>query len=97
MSDPSHDFDFFFGAWNVRHRRLKTRLAGSGEWLAFANVQRFRTMDDYLQVWPGHGAGSACGGGAGSCLERSGQSTPMSGKVSVAAGLVPAAAVAAPA
>jgi hydroxyacylglutathione hydrolase len=27
----------------------------------FANVQRFKTMVDYLQVWPGHGAGSACG------------------------------------
>jgi hydroxyacylglutathione hydrolase len=27
----------------------------------FANVQRFKTMPDYLQVWPGHGAGSACG------------------------------------
>ncbi len=27
----------------------------------FANIQRFKTMPDYLQVWPGHGAGSACG------------------------------------
>lgn len=27
----------------------------------FANVQRFKTMPDHLQVWPGHGAGSACG------------------------------------
>lgn len=27
----------------------------------FANVQRFKAMPDYLQVWPGHGAGSACG------------------------------------
>jgi hydroxyacylglutathione hydrolase len=27
----------------------------------FANVHRFKTMPDYLQVWPGHGAGSACG------------------------------------
>ena len=27
----------------------------------FANVQRLKTMPDYLQVWPGHGAGSACG------------------------------------
>lgn len=27
----------------------------------FANVQRFKTMADYLQIWPGHGAGSACG------------------------------------
>ncbi|HTK50220.1 MAG TPA: MBL fold metallo-hydrolase [Gemmatimonadaceae bacterium] len=24
-------------------------------------LQRFRTLPDHLQVWPGHGAGSACG------------------------------------
>lgn len=27
----------------------------------FAGVQRVKTLPDYLQVWPGHGAGSACG------------------------------------
>ncbi|MBI1258566.1 MAG: MBL fold metallo-hydrolase [Chloroflexi bacterium] len=27
----------------------------------FANVERLKTMPDYLQIWPGHGAGSACG------------------------------------
>lgn len=27
----------------------------------FANIQRFKQMPDYLQVFPGHGAGSACG------------------------------------
>ncbi|MBC7872284.1 MAG: MBL fold metallo-hydrolase, partial [Chitinophagaceae bacterium] len=27
----------------------------------YENVQRFKAMPDYLQVWPGHGAGSACG------------------------------------
>jgi hydroxyacylglutathione hydrolase len=27
----------------------------------FANLQRFKALPDYLQVWPGHGAGSACG------------------------------------
>lgn len=27
----------------------------------FANIQRLAQMPDYLQVWPGHGAGSACG------------------------------------
>lgn len=27
----------------------------------FASVQRFKEMPDYLQIWPGHGAGSACG------------------------------------
>src|SRR5688572_2615921 len=27
----------------------------------YRNIQRLKTMPDYLQVWPGHGAGSACG------------------------------------
>jgi hydroxyacylglutathione hydrolase len=27
----------------------------------FENIQRLRDMPDYLQIWPGHGAGSACG------------------------------------
>jgi hydroxyacylglutathione hydrolase len=27
----------------------------------FESLQRFRELPDYLQVWPGHGAGSACG------------------------------------
>ncbi|CAN5918805.1 MBL fold metallo-hydrolase [soil metagenome] len=27
----------------------------------FASLQRFRQLPDYLQIWPGHGAGSACG------------------------------------
>jgi hydroxyacylglutathione hydrolase len=27
----------------------------------FASLQKFRAHDDYLQLWPGHGAGSACG------------------------------------
>jgi hydroxyacylglutathione hydrolase len=31
----------------------------------FANVQNLKNMPDYLQIWPGHGAGSACGKGLG--------------------------------
>lgn len=27
----------------------------------FHSLQRFRGLPDYLQIWPGHGAGSACG------------------------------------
>ena len=27
----------------------------------FRAIQRFKTLPDYLQLWPGHGAGSACG------------------------------------
>jgi hypothetical protein len=30
-----HDFDFYFGRWRVRHRRLTARLAGSDDWEAF--------------------------------------------------------------
>lgn len=31
----------------------------------FKSMQRFRDLPDYLQVWPAHGAGSACGKGLG--------------------------------
>lgn len=31
----------------------------------FNSLQRFKQLPDYLQVWPGHGAGSACGKGLG--------------------------------
>jgi len=31
----------------------------------FKSIQRFRDLPDYLQVWPAHGAGSACGKGLG--------------------------------
>jgi hydroxyacylglutathione hydrolase len=27
----------------------------------FHSVRRFKNLPDYLQIWPGHGAGSACG------------------------------------
>ncbi|WP_257351410.1 MBL fold metallo-hydrolase [Pseudalkalibacillus decolorationis] len=27
----------------------------------FRSVQRIKTLGDYLQIWPGHGSGSACG------------------------------------
>jgi hydroxyacylglutathione hydrolase len=29
----------------------------------YHSLQRFRTLPEHLQVWPGHGAGSACGKG----------------------------------
>jgi len=32
----------------------------------FASAERFKTLPDHLQVWPAHGAGSACGKGLGS-------------------------------
>jgi hydroxyacylglutathione hydrolase len=33
--------------------------------LLFRSLQRFKELPDYLQIWPGHGAGSACGKGLG--------------------------------
>ncbi len=34
-----HDFDFIAGEWRAHHRRLKERLAGSHEWVAFDGTQ----------------------------------------------------------
>lgn len=31
----------------------------------FRSAQQFKTLPDYLQIWPAHGAGSACGKGLG--------------------------------
>ena len=42
------------------------RVEGSmeaGARTLFRSLQAFRAQPDYLQVWPGHGAGSACGKG----------------------------------
>ena len=36
-----------------------TKVAGARQ--QFKTVARFKTLPDYLQIWPGHGAGSACG------------------------------------
>jgi hydroxyacylglutathione hydrolase len=35
--------------------------AATGALRQFDSVQRLKGLDDYLQIWPGHGAGSACG------------------------------------
>ena len=41
-----HDFDFLVGRWDVRHRRLKARLAGSTEWEKFnGTCVMWLTMD----------------------------------------------------
>lgn len=32
-----------------------------GAQVLFASLQRIRSLPDHLQIWPGHGAGSACG------------------------------------
>ncbi|MBL8277413.1 MAG: DUF1579 domain-containing protein [Pelomonas sp.] len=38
MTSPAtpHDFDFFIGHWEVRHRRLKERLLGCHDWEDFS-------------------------------------------------------------
>jgi hydroxyacylglutathione hydrolase len=44
------------------------RVVGSSDIAArvlFASLQKFKSLPDHLQVWPAHGAGSACGKGIG--------------------------------
>jgi hypothetical protein len=48
-----HDWDWLIGSWNVRHHRLKARLAGSTEWEEFdgtctmvPTLNGFGNMDD---------------------------------------------------
>lgn len=38
-----------------------TGAAAEGARQLFRSLVRFRSLPDHLQVWPGHGAGSACG------------------------------------
>lgn len=37
-------FDFLHGAWNVRHRKLRNRLAGSREWFEFPGTMEVRPI-----------------------------------------------------
>jgi hydroxyacylglutathione hydrolase len=43
-----------------RAAKMKGTMEDSARSL-FASIQRFKKNPDYLQLWPGHGAGSACG------------------------------------
>lgn len=43
-----------------RAARVRGSMQESARQL-FRSLQRFRSQPDYLQIWPGHGAGSACG------------------------------------
>jgi len=43
-SSPAHDFDAFLGKWQVRHRRLAQRLAGSNEWEEFDGTSHWQSI-----------------------------------------------------
>jgi len=45
-----------------RAARVKGTMESAARTL-FRSIQRFKSQPDYLQIWPGHGAGSACGKG----------------------------------
>jgi hypothetical protein len=54
------DFDFFIGSWEVRHRRLRERLASCDEWDDFSGTAvvrkilgGFGNMDDNVLDLPG--------------------------------------------
>jgi hydroxyacylglutathione hydrolase len=58
--------DFIF-AGDVGRPDLLEKAAGvagtmkDGAASLYESIQRFSTLPDYIQLWPGHGAGSACG------------------------------------
>ena len=55
MAGQSDGFDFEFGKWNVHHRYLKERLAGSQDWLEFEGTsQTWATMDGRGNVEDNH-------------------------------------------
>jgi hypothetical protein len=38
LEGAPHDWDFLVGQWNVKHRRLRSRLTGSTQWDEFAGT-----------------------------------------------------------
>jgi len=54
------DFDFMFGTWTVRHRRLRERLVGCLDWEEFSGTSEtrpilggFGNLEDNLLTFPG--------------------------------------------
>lgn len=44
QTEGRSDFDFFFGCWNVSHRRLQKRLAGDTNWDEFGGTCEVRPL-----------------------------------------------------
>jgi hydroxyacylglutathione hydrolase len=62
--------DFVFVGSVGRPDLLETSVGVTGTAVSsarqlFHSLQRFKQLPDYLQLWPAHGAGSACGKGLG--------------------------------
>jgi hypothetical protein len=62
LQGASSDFDFLFGRWRVRHRRLQTRLSGADDWQEFEGSCEARPLlgglanidDNLLELPAGH-------------------------------------------
>ena len=58
--DGAHDFDFYFGRWQVHNERLKQRLVGSTDWEQFDAIGECRpvlggigNVDSFDSEWNG--------------------------------------------
>ena len=64
MGVVSGDFVFVGDVGRPDLLERAAKVSGSMEQAArelYASLQRLASLPDYLQIWPGHGAGSACG------------------------------------
>ncbi len=41
-----HDFDFYVGKWEIRNKKLKSRLSNCTEWLEFTAIQEMQIILD---------------------------------------------------
>ena len=70
----SGDFIFVGAVGRPDLLEKAARIEGTMETSArqlYQSLQRFRELPDYLQIWPGHGAGSACGKSLGAVPQSS--------------------------
>jgi hydroxyacylglutathione hydrolase len=69
MGIVSGDFVFVGDVGRPDLLERAAKVAGTMEDAArqlYASLQRLKSLPDYIQIWPGHGAGSACGKALGS-------------------------------